>query len=88
MDFQLNMKNLSSCSSRSSTVKSSFHGRKLQYQDRISEQPAISQQTATLSPTYLTADWTWKTVTNAVVHKSANEQKRKVKSNTLKIFSV
>ncbi|CAF3715147.1 unnamed protein product [Rotaria socialis] len=90
MDFQLNTKNLpppppppSSSSSSSlaaaaasSTMKRSFHGRKLQYQEKVLEQSILPQQTAILSPTYLTADRAWKTVATIVTHKPGHDQKR------------
>ncbi|CAF3960710.1 unnamed protein product [Rotaria magnacalcarata] len=83
MDFQLNTKNLpppppppSSSSSASSTMKRSFHGRKLQYQEKVLEQSILPQQTAILSPTYLTADRAWKTVATIVAHKAGHDQKR------------
>jgi hypothetical protein len=58
MNYQLNMKNIP-------PTKRSFHGRKLQYQEKVVEQTCFSSSTTTSasSPTYLTADSAWKTVT-------------------------
>jgi hypothetical protein len=49
-------------SSSSSNTKRSFHGRKLQYQEKIVEQSTLSlpASTTTLTPTYLTTGSTWK----------------------------
>lgn len=78
MDYQLNMKNISSS-------KRSFHGKKLQYQENIVEQSnspltatATTTTTTTLSPTYLTADNAWKTVATIVSPKLGDRQKRQV----------
>ncbi|CAF1118167.1 unnamed protein product [Rotaria sp. Silwood1] len=80
MDLQLNMKNISSSSSSSSTtttttMKRSFNKKKLQCQERIVEQPILPKQTTALSPTYLTADRSWKTVATLVVRKPGNAKK-------------
>ncbi len=71
MDYQLNMKNIPSS-------KRSFHGRKLQYQEKVVEQSNFPLTTTTLSPTYLTADSAWKTVANIVSPKLGDGQKRQV----------
>jgi len=79
MDYQLNMKNIPSASSSSTTTKRSFHGRKLQYQERIGDQPTLSPPiTTTLSPTYLTADDAWKTVAMIESLKLDDGQKQQV----------
>ncbi|CAF4875039.1 unnamed protein product [Rotaria sp. Silwood1] len=77
MDLQLNMKNISSSSSSTTTttMKRSFNTKKLQYQERIVEQPILPKQTTALSPTYLTADRSWKTVATLVVRKPGNAKK-------------
>jgi hypothetical protein len=76
MDYQLNMKNTPSS-------KRAFHGRKLQYQEKVVEQsifppsPPITT-TTTLSSTYLTADSTWKTIATIISPKLGDEQNRQV----------
>ncbi len=78
MDYQLNTKDIPSS-------KRSFHGRKLQYQERVVEQPNCPPSTTTtLSQTYLTADNSWKTVATTVSSKLGDGQKRQVESNQLK----
>jgi hypothetical protein len=76
MDYQLNMKNIPSS-------KRSFHGRKLQYQEKVVEQSYCPPSTTT---TYLTADSAWKTVATIVSPKLEYGQKRQVERNQLKKF--
>jgi hypothetical protein len=64
----------------SSTVKRSMQGKKLQYQERISEN-SILPQTTTLSPAYLTADSAWRTVATIVSPKPRDGHKRQVEKN-------
>lgn len=61
--------------------KRSFHRQKLQYQDEVIDQPAIT--TGTLSPSYLTTDSKWKIVTNHhfPLH-TFDGQKKQVKTNS------
>jgi len=81
MDYQLNMKNTSSS-------KRAFHGRKLQYQERIVEQSIFPPPpaTTTTTTTYLTADSAWKRVSTIVSPKLGDGQKGQVERNQLKIF--
>ena len=78
MDYQLNPKNIPSTSSSPLTIKRSFHGRKLQYQERIFEPASVPGPATTVSPTYLTADSAWKTVSNIVASKRGMGQRRQV----------
>ena len=86
MDYQLKMKNTPSS-------KRSFHGKKLQYQEKVVEQSIFpsSATTTTLSSTYLTADSAWKTVATIISPKLGDGQKRQVENsfsskNLLKLF--
>ena len=62
MDYPLKMKNLSSS-------KPTFHGKKLQYQERVVDSTSYPPPatTTTTSSTYLTAESAWKTVASHIV---------------------
>ena len=70
----------------SSTMKRSIHGKKLQYQERISELSNLPPRTTTiLTPNYLSADSAWKTVATAVSPKHRDGNKRQVENFILRI---
>jgi hypothetical protein len=66
----------------SSTMKRSIQGKKLQYQERISEQSILPPPTTTtiLTPNYLSADSAWRTVATIVSPKLRDGHKRQVEN--------
>jgi hypothetical protein len=69
----------SSDQSTSAKAKGSFHGRKLQYQQRIVEHTAVTlPATAPLVATYLTAETGWKLSSTIVPARFADRQKKQV----------
>ena len=85
MDYQLKMKNTSSS-------KRAFHGKKLQYQEKVVEQsifpPSSTTTATTLSSTYLTADSSWKTVATIISPKLGDGQKRQVENKKEKSIEI